>query len=75
MRHDVNNYHLIPNGARWNITSEDGKTIQEEIEGKEHAVSAAIHLVRHHGGSLKIHRSNGTIEEERTYPRPEVDQL
>ncbi len=36
-------------------------------EGK--AVGRAVEIVSEVTGSLRIHRADGTIEEERTYPR------
>ena len=36
---------------------------------KQRALDRSIEIVSEVTGSLKIHRADGTIEEERTYPR------
>lgn len=63
------NFHLLPDGDRWKITTEDAKRRGDGFKTKEEALEVAIRLASEAGGSLKIHAADGTIQEERTYPR------
>ena len=64
----MRNYHLAPDGARWKLTRENDGTLLF-FETKEDAVEGCAAYMGEHPGSLKIHRANGSFEEERTYPR------
>lgn len=64
----MKNYHLIPEGDRWKLTHEsDGSLLY--FETKDDALNGCAEYMREHQGSLKIHRADGSFEEERTYPR------
>jgi hypothetical protein len=67
----MQNYHLLPAGRRWKLTSEFSNSTIGEFTSKEEALDACIEFMRGRTGSLKIHKADGTIEEERTYPRAE----
>jgi hypothetical protein len=64
----MKNYHLSPDGARWKLTREDDGTVLF-FDNKEDAVAGCAEYMGEHAGSLKIHRADGSFEEERTYPR------
>lgn len=64
----MKNYHLTPDGERWQLSEEGGTALATYVT-KEDAMSAARRTVERETGSLKIHKADGTIEEERTYPR------
>lgn len=64
----MKNYHVTPDGETWNLAEEDGAFLGS-YRTKEEAVSNAREYVSAKTGSLKIHKADGTIEEERTYPR------
>jgi hypothetical protein len=66
----MKNYHLTPNGNRWDFKEEGGAVISA-YDTKSQALDGARRTVEREGGSLKIHRADGTFEEERTYPRSE----
>lgn len=65
----MDNYHLLYDGDRWTLTAEGSDISLGEYERKTDAVTAARETVSELGGSLKIHGTDGQIEEERTYPR------
>ncbi|UII27402.1 DUF2188 domain-containing protein [Fulvivirga maritima] len=67
----MENYHLTKEGDHWNLTKEGNSRASKSFEtNKEEAIkSSASYVNSHGGGSLKIHKLNGQIEEERTYPR------
>ena len=62
------NFHILPEGDRWIIVTEGGGLLEAGFESKEKALTAAVQFATQRGGSLIIHRTDGTIEEERTYP-------
>jgi hypothetical protein len=62
-------YYLLPDENTGWMLSREGKQVLTGIRTKEDALREAIYEVSKTGGSLKIHRSDGTFEEERTYPR------
>jgi len=66
----MNTFHLVPEGNRWKLTGAPGETI-EIFATKEAAVRACAAFMKDRVGSLRIHRADGTLEEERTYPRSE----
>lgn len=65
----MNNFHVLPDGSKWKLTEADGHNHHGNFDTKIEAVERAMNLVAGRTGSLKIHRADGTIEEERTYPR------
>jgi len=64
----MNNYHLTRNGDRWQLTRQSDGTLLF-FDTKEDALHGCSEYMGEHPGSLKIHRSDGTFEEERTFPR------
>ena len=64
----MKNYHLVPDGKRWRLELEEDGSIQL-FDNKERALKLCEEFFGNSSGSLKIHRNDGTIEEERTYPR------
>ena len=69
MRSDMKKYHILPAPGKWIITSEKAGEQLFEYETKEEAVKACGSILPGEVVSVKIHRKDGTIEEERTYPR------
>ena len=65
----MKDYHLLPNGEHWELAEEGGRKPRVLFGTKSQAVERAREIVAERSGSLKIHREDGTIEEERTYPR------
>ena len=65
----MDTYHLTPDGDRWQLTGEGQDRTIATFGTKEDALRRCAQLVGGRTGSLKIHKADGTIEEERTYPR------
>ena len=63
----VNRFRLKPRGDKWEL-SQNGSPVGF-FATKEQALSWSIEIVNEVTGSLAIHRADGTIEEERIYPR------
>jgi hypothetical protein len=68
-RADMDNFHVSPSGDRWKLSAEGSPRSIGEFDTKDEAVDMATTVIAERTGSLKIHKSDGTIEEERTYPR------
>lgn len=65
----MDNFHLLPNGDAWNLTPEGSNRPLATFATKAEALASAARLLEQEGGgSLRIHRPDGSIEEERTYP-------
>jgi hypothetical protein len=64
----MDNYHLLPHGERWRLTQEGGENILGDFDTKDDALGDCIAIVRDCSGSLTVHRADGTIEQEFTYP-------
>lgn len=71
----MTNFHLIHKSDGWHLTQEGNPETVQQYSGetKAQAVELASEYVRAQDepGSLKIHREDGTFEEERTFPRAE----
>ena len=65
----MNTFHLLPDGPAWKLTTENGFRIFTGIVDKDKALSRAVNTVSKETGYLKVHRRDGTVEEELTYPR------
>lgn len=68
----MQNYHLVNDGEKWKLEKPHAQRASETYEEQtklEAVKDAADYVAQHGGGSLKIHNLDGTIQEERTYPR------
>ncbi len=67
----MNTYDLMKGEDGW-ILKEQGGDAEKYLGGtKEDAIGQASKLLQGKVASLKIHNLDGTIEEERTFPRSE----
>lgn len=66
---NMQNYHLTKNDDQWKLTKEHGERATFVADKKADVLQKSIGFMNEHGGSLKIHKEDGTIQEERTYPR------
>ena len=64
----MDTYHLTPDEDRWKLIVETDGTVLF-FDTKEDALAGCAEYMNEHHGSLRIHRADGRIEEERTYPR------
>jgi len=68
----MQNYHLVHKDGNWKLKKEGAQraSISFADSTKEEAVKGSAEFLQQNaGGSLKIHKVNGGIQEERTYPR------
>jgi hypothetical protein len=60
---DMDNYHITKDATYWSLKKE-GAALPSKTAG-----TLAQAFLSNQTASLKIHREDGTFEEERTYPR------
>ena len=65
----MDNYHLSPTKEGWELKKEGAERAAKRGATKQELVSALSDYFSGKKASVKIHRGDGTIEEERTYPR------
>lgn len=67
----MDNYDLTHDGESWKIKRQGAPRAARILKdlNKVEATRAAADFMKDHPGSLKIHKMNGRIQEERTYPR------
>lgn len=67
----MKNYHLTKQRDSWKLTKEGATSPATNLSGlnKTQAIQQSAQLLAGTGGSLKIHKVNGRIQEERTYPK------
>ena len=68
----MQNYQLTPHGEGWKLITEGSSRPLDIFRTKAEGVASCEEIIRERDygkGSVKIHRAEGTIEEERTYPR------
>ncbi|HEX5555375.1 MAG TPA: DUF2188 domain-containing protein [Chitinophagaceae bacterium] len=67
----MKNYHLVHKKGDWKLQKEHAEraSISFGDLNKEAAIRQSAAFLGNRSGSLKIHKLDGTIQEERTYPR------
>jgi len=65
----MENYHIKKTATFWALTREGAAHPSKTARTKEELVALAQQFLQHKTASLKIHKEDGTLEEERTYPR------
>jgi len=61
-------FHLTSDGDRWKLKDQDDGAVLF-FDTKAEALQGSTQFMRERGGSLRIHRADGTFQQERTYPR------
>ena len=57
-------YHLLPDGEKWTVTREGPHAPIARFASKRVAVERVAEFLCHREASLKIHKPDGTVEEE-----------
>ena len=67
----MDNYHLYKEDGSWKLKKEHAERASKSFgnANKDEAIREAAKFLSGSGGSLKIHKEDGKIQEERTYPR------
>jgi hypothetical protein len=61
-------YHVIPDGYSWKVKSEGSKRAVKTFDHKKNAVDFGREIAKNQPlAQVKIHKKDGTIQEERTY--------
>lgn len=61
-------YHVTPHGNGWQVKGEGAKRAAGVFDTKVEAVKVGVDLAQKPPlGELRIHRQDGTIQDERTY--------
>jgi len=63
------NYHITQDGEKWKLRKEGNDRASTTAETKEKIIQKTRDFMEDKTGSVKIHKQDGTIQEERTYQR------
>jgi hypothetical protein len=65
----MDNYHVSKSGDGWELKKQGASRASITASTKAEIVQLASEFLDGKTASLKIHKEDGTIQEERTYPR------
>ncbi|MDO7896900.1 DUF2188 domain-containing protein [Pseudomonas citrulli] len=65
----MDNYHLSPTADGWELKKAGAERASKRAATKQALVSSLSDFFNGKTASVKIHKTDGTVEEERTYPR------
>jgi hypothetical protein len=68
---ELPSYHLVEKDRKWRLEPEGGGRAKKVFDNKGDATAggALKDALGKAGGSVRIHKRDGEIQEERTYPR------
>lgn len=65
----MDNYHLSPTADGWELKKTGAERAAKRAATKQELIGSLADFFDGKTASVKIHKADGTIEEERTYPR------
>ena len=65
----MDNYHVSPTADGWELKKAGAERASKRSSTKQELVASLSEFFQGKTASVKIHKVDGTIEEERTYPR------
>ena len=65
----MDNYHITRDGDRWKLTKAGSNRAIKTADTKKEIIVEMRVYMRNRTGSVKIHKTDGKIQEERTYSR------
>lgn len=65
----MDNYHITKGNKEWKLTKEGNERATKTAETKQDIIEQTRNHMADKTGSVKIHKENGQIQEERTYQR------
>ncbi|OHA83431.1 MAG: hypothetical protein A2937_03575 [Candidatus Yonathbacteria bacterium RIFCSPLOWO2_01_FULL_47_33b] len=65
----MDNYHITKDGDKWKFTKEGNERPSKAADTKQEIVEKMKDFMSDKTGSVKIHKEDGKIQEERTYQR------
>ena len=66
---ELDPYHLTKHGDEWRLEKAGSDRALVKAPTKAEAVQKTRRYMKNREGSVRIHKVNGKIQEERTYPR------
>lgn len=65
----LDKFHLTKKGNEWKLEKANSNRAVVKADTKAEAVQKMRKYMQTHEGSVRIHKEDGKIQEERTYPR------
>lgn len=65
----MDNYHITRTAAGWELRKQGASHASKTAPTKAEMIEIAAEYFQGKVASLKIHKEDGTLQEERTYPR------
>lgn len=65
----LDKFHLTKKGDEWRLEKAGTNRARVKASTKAKAMQKMQNYMQTHQGSVRIHKENGRIQEERTYPR------
>jgi Uncharacterized protein conserved in bacteria (DUF2188) len=65
----MDNYHITKDGDQWKLKKEGGERASMTADTKQELIAKTSDFMSDKIGSVKIHKEDGTFQEERTYQR------
>ncbi len=65
----LDKFHLTKKGDEWRLEKAGTNRARVSAPTKAEAMQKMQNYMQRHEGSVRIHKENGQIQEERTYPR------
>ncbi len=65
----MDNYHVTKKDDKWHLTKEGNIRPSKTAETKDQLIQVTREFMADRVGSVKIHKQDGKIQEERTYPK------
>jgi hypothetical protein len=65
----MENFHITPTDNGWELKKEGATRASKTAPTKDAIMDLAKEFLEGKTASLKIHKADGTVQEERTYPR------
>lgn len=65
----MENFHITPTDNGWELKKEGAARASKTAPTKDAIIDLAKEFFEGKTASLKIHKADGTVQEERTYPR------
>ncbi|GAB5451130.1 MAG: DUF2188 domain-containing protein [Halioglobus sp.] len=65
----MDNYHITKDGDKWKLKKQGGQRASKVADTKSDIIDQTRDYMSDRVGSVKIHKEDGRIQEERTYHR------
>jgi hypothetical protein len=69
----MNHYHLTSSDGIFTLTRDGSSKVLGEFQSKSAALNGSAKIMIGHKSSLQIHKKDGSVASERTFPRYQTD--